>query len=211
MGVWERRRVARIAAFAAALGVIAAAVVLPGYADAATCALADGALDVRMDVGERITVMREEDDIAVRAETGEPCALVELDQGEELSVSGTSERDVLIIDLEGGPLVGGAEAEIGSDEIELVIDLNSGRRDRLIVRAPSEGGTLVAGAAGIALNDDNDVDILLAGVEQLLLAGGDGADVLSGSGGRGTGAAAAGPLILQGGLGDDLLTGGRGR
>ena len=182
---------------------------LPSEAQTATCTLTEGALDVRLDVGERMTIMREGPNIGVRSSTGEACALVKRSEVEDLSVNGTPDRDVLVVDLEGGPILGGAEVEVGPDEIELIIDLGAGQRDRLVVRAPSGGGTLVAGAGGIALNNDRDADILLAGVEQLVLEGRDGDDRLSGAGGRGTGAAADRPLILQGGSGNDSLIGGR--
>ncbi len=116
----------------------------------------------------------------------------------------------MTVDLRGGPLDGGSVEPLGLPEVELIVDLSSGKRDRLIVRAPAAGGVLVAGAGGVALNGDADADVLAAGVEELVFGGGEGPDTFSGAGGRGTGGPADGALTLKGEAGDDSLTGGRG-
>lgn len=182
----------------------------PGTARAATCSLADGELEVLLAPAERATITREGTAVSVRTSLTDPCGVVELTQLDRLSVSGTPGRDVVVVDLAGGPLEGGLEQETGAPEVELVVDLNSGSADRLVVRAGAAGDTLVAGDGGIALNGDGDVDILTAGVEQLVLSGREGPDSLSGAGGRGTGGPATRGVTLRGGPGDDSLVGGRG-
>ncbi len=57
------------------------------------------------------------------------------------------------------------------------------------------------GAGGInlnAANGDDDVDVTLAGVENVAINAGNGMDTVSGAGGVGTGAAYSGPLDHHG-------------
>ncbi|MGI9657777.1 MAG: calcium-binding protein [Gaiellaceae bacterium] len=202
-----RPRIATLAGIVLATTITALA--LPSAGMSATCSFANGELEVALEQRERLTVMREGSLIGVRTSAPEPCALVEAGQLEDVSITGTPGRDVVVVDLAGGPIEGGAEEEAGINEIELIVDLNSGAQDRLVVRAPAVGTTLVAGDGGVALNDDGDADVLSAGVEQVVLAGREGRDVLSGAGGRGTGGAASVSLRISGGPGDDAITGGR--
>jgi len=74
---------------------------------------------------------------------------------------------------------------------------------------------LRAGTKGVNMNagetDGIDSDVSLANVESLTLSGNEGADTLSGAGGRGTGSDYPDNLTVDGGSGIDALVGGAGQ
>jgi Ca2+-binding RTX toxin-like protein len=137
----------------------------------------------------------------------------------------------LTIDLGDGSFAPGATAEgTGASEIEFQVDLGNGTDTINILGSSGNDHLGLHGATKGNLNGDADTDITLANVEQRYLYGGNGNDVLSGSGpgpwvqiyGQGgdddlTGSAASESLYgasgddtLAAGAGDDSLEGGQG-
>jgi Ca2+-binding RTX toxin-like protein len=122
--------------------------------------------------------------------------------------AGTVER--LTIDQSGGAFAPGATAEAdASPEIEIAVTLGDVTDQVAVVGAPGDE-TISAGAKGIALNVDADVDISLSTLPSVIeLRGGGGRNTLNASGGYGAGAAFAGRVLLYAGdLGDTLNGGG---
>jgi Ca2+-binding RTX toxin-like protein len=130
------------------------------------------------------------------------------DSVEILGVTGTAER--LTLDQSAGLLAPGATGESNTPEIELSLKLGDAA-DELIVVGTAANDTFAAGASGVSLNSDGDVDVtfdVLAG--QVDFLGGGGVNFLTGRGGFGAGLAYTGILTLIGGDLGDELNGGNG-
>jgi Ca2+-binding RTX toxin-like protein len=103
----------------------------------------------------------------------------------------------------------------GSDEIEIAVNLG-GKRDVFGIRdSGATPKTVRLGAKQLNLNagegDGVDADVTMTGVEELIIALGDGEDVVRGTGGAGTPTAPSTvDLDVSGGGGDDHLAGGDG-
>jgi Ca2+-binding RTX toxin-like protein len=121
--------------------------------------------------------------------------------------SGSVER--LTIDGTGGAFAPGATAESDAfAEIEITVTLGD-VTDQLVVQGTSGNDVLSAGAKGVALNTDADVDISLGTLPSAIELRGDGGqNTLSASGGYGAGAAFAGRVLLYAGDLGDTLNGG---
>ena len=108
----------------------------------------------------------------------------------------------------------GSDSGGGSKEIEIFVNLDTGRGSELIVTTGDGGGVIIAGTSGINANVVGEVgadaDIFPNGGERVSLHGGSGNDELRARGGSGTG----GPLIdgigLDGKDGTDALESGDG-
>ena len=97
----------------------------------------------------------------------------------------------------------GAEAG-GSAEIEFHFAAGVGPVE-LDVRGTHDDDRMLAGADGLDMNGDGDVDVDGAGLTSLTLEGRSGDDTLSTLGGGATGGAFVGDATLDGGAGDDTL------
>ncbi len=118
--------------------------------------------------------------------------------------SGSIER--LVVDQSGGLLAPGATAETtGNAEIEMALDLGDAA-DQVVAIGGAGNDTLAAGANGLSINSDGDLDVTFAIFPQTIeLRGGGGVNFLSGRGGFGAGLAYPGRLILVAGdLGDEM-------
>jgi Ca2+-binding RTX toxin-like protein len=109
------------------------------------------------------------------------------------------------IDLSGGPFIDPNT----SAELHFTVDLGAGPADTFQVQGSSGPDFVVAGANGVNLdaNASQTVDVTLTGAETFQAYGGDGNDVLSGNGGRGTGAPLSFRDVLRGDGGNDVLLG----
>lgn len=132
-----------------------------------------------------------------------------------IKVVGAEGKQTLVLDLDSGLFAPGQENEPGpSDEIEIVVNLQEGHDDELIVLGRPARDRIRFGLAGINLNAGEgstvDADITFRGVERFFAHGQLSADKISGEGGVGTGDPFAVPLFFFGGAGADILTGGEG-
>lgn len=146
---------------------------------------------------------------------GRPCGAASVSNVEVILVRGGDGDQAVIVDLSAGPLAPGRSDEpVGRPEIEIRVDLGEGRDG---VRVVGGGGVdrFAAAGEGIHLDRDEeeaDIDVTLAEVEDVVLVGGGGDDELSvepdGPAVRLEGS--AGADVLAGGPGDDVLLGGDG-
>jgi Ca2+-binding RTX toxin-like protein len=118
--------------------------------------------------------------------------------------AGSTER--LVVDQSGGLFAPGATTETtGSAEIEMALDLGDAA-DQVVVIGGAGNDTLAAGANGLSMNADGDLDVTFATFPGTIeLRGGGGVNFLSGRGGFGAGLAYPGRLVLVAGdLGDEI-------
>jgi Ca2+-binding RTX toxin-like protein len=118
--------------------------------------------------------------------------------------SGSTER--LVVDESSGLLAPGATPETtGSAEIEMAFDLGDAA-DQVVVIGGTDNDTLAAGANGLSMNADGDLDVTFAILPAVIeLRGGGGVNFLSGRGGFGAGLQYPGQLVLVAGdLGDEI-------
>ncbi len=198
-----------------ALLSLAAVVPSASAGDTSTCAFdaATGLLVVRFTAPDAaLQISRHGSDILVDREF---CGATVLNT-DTIHVTGANDSfDDVELMLQEGPLEPGRSPESdGHPEIELELALHgTGRSDADDVSIATSGArdVLTLGVRGMNTNADRDVDIAFGGIDSLYLGAGEGADVISGSGGRGTGRASVlDDLGLTGGPGDDDITGGLG-
>jgi Ca2+-binding RTX toxin-like protein len=157
--------------------------------------------------------------------TGAPCSTTRatVTNTTAISVSGFTGDEDVTIKMD----VAGADTSIVSwGTINWTIDLPSGTSDFVTI----DGSDLTAddldialGASGIDLNNDDNLDVILAAVEDVFVDGGDGDDTIWAAGSIATGAAFTvnltatggdgggdGKDTLQGGAGNDTLKGNAG-
>ena len=129
-----------------------------------------------------------------------------------IAIHGGTRASGIGLDLRGGPFAPGATREQdGTSEIEIVVDMNA-KAPTFLIDGSDDPDTIFAGADGVALNADQDVDLTSIGTPPAwnILAGG-GDDVVSLAGGHGTGAPVhTGGNRVSGDTGNDQLTGGDG-
>jgi Ca2+-binding RTX toxin-like protein len=208
----------RSASLSAVAALIAALMVGPWATDAmaVSCDKAGATLNVNLASGQSAEVRRTNGELTVTGGcTGNPT----VDNIDTIDVSGAGGNETFTVDMSNGLLQPGATAETqGDSEIEVNVSLGDGN-DTLIAQGRPVDDALHAGSAGINFNGDGDADITRNNVEELRLAGRDGADSLSGAGGLAAGdplntaielAGGEGGDTLQGGNGNDTLNGGNG-
>jgi len=125
----------------------------------------------------------------------------------------------LTIDLQPGPIGPGFTSEFNLPEIEMALSLG-GTNDRLVVIGSEGNDTLTAGASGVSLNSDGDLDVTFTTLpSNMEFQARGGTNFLTGRGGFGAGLAFPGGLtMIAGNLGDelngangnDVITGGAG-
>ncbi|MGH9194490.1 MAG: calcium-binding protein, partial [Acidimicrobiia bacterium] len=152
------------------------------------------------------------------------------------TVSGPDADQVAILNISGTGFTGGSDEDPDMipptllDEVEISVSLGGGS-DSLIVlgrnsAAPNEEDTITLGTSGIALNEDDDADVLLTDVESLEVQGRAGNDIICAAGNAASGCPddgdpntpqgfGAGPpltqgVLINGGAGSDNETGGNG-
>lgn len=176
----------------------AGAALLAGSAPASaaiTCSLATGTLSVSTD--EQLAIIRSGDDIVV---TGASCSgAPTVSSTSSVVVTGTLDgAEHVDINQSGGTFDG-----IAFDLTSLVFANGAA----LVVTGTSAADTVTLGTLGIALDADGDLDIALpAVVGPIRIFGGDGDDVISTTGGNGSGAAPSGRNVYaSGGPGADSI------
>lgn len=123
---------------------------------------------------------------------------------------GDGMADAFQVDLGGGNFAPGYGSDTGSPEIEFFAHPGTGV-DELLVWGGAGGDHLTAGAGGVALNGDSDVDltVVTGSFDDMNFYSQGGDDRLSGMGGFGTGSPAASlsgaGIDLIGGAGNDRL------
>jgi Ca2+-binding RTX toxin-like protein len=119
--------------------------------------------------------------------------------------SGTVER--LTIDRSSGTFAPGATAEADTSEIE--ISIAGEATDEVVILGTAGNDTISAGAKGVALNLDADVDVTFSVLPSVIdLRGGGGVNTLKATGGNGAGAMFPGRVLLHAGDNGDTLNGG---
>ncbi|HEU4450254.1 MAG TPA: hypothetical protein VFR63_09795 [Gaiellaceae bacterium] len=118
--------------------------------------------------------------------------------------------ETLTVDQATGAFAPGFTPESGAAEIEIAVSLGDAT-DAVAVVGTDGDDALAAGASGVALNADGDVDVTFSPLPAALeLRGGGGRNTLTGQGGQGAGTRFLGRLVLYAGDGGDALTGGDG-
>jgi Ca2+-binding RTX toxin-like protein len=200
---------ARTASLSAIAMLIAAFLVGPwaATARAVSCTKSGQTLNINLGTGQTAEVRRTNGGLTVTGGcTGNPT----VDNIDTIDVSGAGGNETFRVDMSNGLLQPGATAETqGDSEIEVNVGLGGGD-DTLIVQGRPLDDSLVAGSGGINFNADEDPDITRKNVENLRLAGQEGADSLSAAGGSATGDSLNGDVALAGGDGADTLLGGNG-
>ena len=195
-----------------AAAALAAIVLVPAPASAVPTCVFDGptaTVTVGVGNGETATIVRSGDAIAL---DGVPCGAATVSNTDAIAVNGTGIPAAVVIDLSGGQFAPGLtpETDSGDPEIEFTIGLSAGSSIVRIAGGPGSDN-VVAGAAGLNLNaaeTPGDPDVLIVGLPTVVIEGNAGGDVLSVTGGSGTGAAST--ARLSGGLDGDLLMGAAG-
>lgn len=189
------------------LGALLASGILAGSASGAVSCVVDGTtMTVTVSGAEEVSVSAPDSQLAVN---GVPCGNATVQSVQTIRIleaAGANADQDLELDLGDGPF------SSGSTEIQIEVELGGGE-DSLTVRGSSGSDTLAWGSAGIALNEGDTLDVLVARADALSfrrLQGGDGNDLITGLGGHGSGSAALHALDLRGGDGDDRVAGGNG-
>ncbi len=136
---------------------------------------------------------------------GVACGTATATTTKRIEVTGSSGRNVVIVDYLNGTFALGYGATVG-----VTVDLVSGAGDAVRFRGGGLADTVTVGADGVAVNADTVRDIGMLNVDELTFSLGAGNDVFSGSGGFGTGTAYTGAITVYGGDGNDTLSGGAG-
>jgi hypothetical protein len=128
-----------------------------------------------------------------------------------LAVSGgAATAECLTLDLQSGTFGPGFSSEFNILEIEMALSLGSAA-DRVVVIGTEGNDTLAAGASGLSLNSDGDVDVTSATLPaQMELQARGGINFLTGRGGFGAGLAFPGGLVMVAGPNGDDLNGANG-
>src|SRR6185312_9047336 len=203
------RKMRRRALRAAVLGLVGTFMVAP-LAHAATCvrigagggtavltfAAGDGTVTLSND-GDAVTY-------AVGTSTAANCGAATLANIAQITVTGSTSADTLIVDVSAGqfvdPVAGGlwpitANLAAGADAISL--------------RLGDDDNVVTGGSLGADLDGDAAPDLIYNATERLIVTGGSGADDFEfGGDGAGLGGPLVFPATLNGGAGDDTLRGG---
>jgi Ca2+-binding RTX toxin-like protein len=196
-----------------ALGVALAAAALSAPANAAvSCAFGAGTATVSMSAaGDSASIAVGTGANAGRIMVGAAaCGAATTALTDTIVVNGNTGAENVTIDLSGGQFAPGLTPEgSGTSEIEFVVDLSTGVLDRVTFTGGGGDDTIVVGVSGANLNDDNDIDVSLTGVELGTANASAGDDLVSGAGDAVTGGATILFLTLNGDNGDDEMTGGQ--
>jgi len=188
-----------------ALGVIGAQVASAAFA---TCTFSGGVITVTLGVGDAV------------AFTEGAAEEINIDAGNTVAQCGSATNATLgnttAISVTGNTGDESVSIDMTTDwgAINWTISLLTGTADEVLLDgsglAAPDALDVVAGASGVDLNNDGDLDATVAGVESLAVDGGTGDDSVSGGGSTATGAATTVDMDVTGGAGDDYFTSGAG-
>jgi hypothetical protein len=194
-----------------ALAVMVGLLVLPAVsASAAVSCTRNGTL---------LTVTMTGNDLAVISRggggellvNGSQCGGSRVDNIDLVRIRGNAGAQTVVIDQTNGLLAPGATPEAsGISEIEFDIQLGASLQDRLVVVGTPFGDLIAFGTGGVAVDFDNDADVIYHGVDIRIADGYFGNDFLTGQAGGGTGVPISSPLQLFGGPDEDFVFGGYG-
>ncbi len=197
----------RKSALGAAFVLTALLVAAPAQA-AFTCAYVSAQARVNLAMsapGDLVIINRSGLKIMVN---GVQCGSATVKNTNAVFVTSDAAEQTLVLQFGGGAFAPGKTKESrGTSEIEFHVNLGGGT-DSVLIRGGAQAETFRLGTGGMNLNADGDADLLTTGVDKWDLAGGGGADTVSGAGAFGTGGKFGGPLIINGDAGHDTLTGG---
>jgi Ca2+-binding RTX toxin-like protein len=140
---------------------------------------------------------------------GMPCSGATVANTDTINATGSGNEDGFFVDLRGGPFAPGFTDE-GDGASEIEIKVNAGADfDVLATGGTALSDFLVLGVGGYNLNGDSDADVFFSETEETTLLGFEGNDVLTASGGFGTGGAIGTFAGLAGQRGNDRLMAGK--
>jgi Ca2+-binding RTX toxin-like protein len=177
---------------------------VPSAARAATCTYNSSSATVSVSVGSGTTTLSVSGGNIMADGSG--CGGATVTSTDTIDVSATG--GTLVIDLSGGPFAPGQKAESsGASEIEFTANLGGGT---LGIQGSDGPDTIAAGSDGVNLNAEenaDDVDVTLTTVASMVGNGGNGNDRLTWDGREGTGSISTIRGEFDGGDGNDLLAG----
>ncbi len=183
---------------------------VPQRLDAIACDLTGNLASFTMADGETAIVSLRSADKALLV-NGVPCVtaagvVANTTNTKRLNVTGSAGANTVILDYLQGSFLPGSSTAIGVD-----LALGAGA-DSIRIRGSRVADTVTVGADGISTGTDGNRDINFSnsGTLSIVASLGEGNDVFTGAGGRGTGLAYAAALTVYGGAGNDTLTGGDG-
>lgn len=140
-----------------------------------------------------------------------PCGTATSTNTDSVQVNGAAGiPESLTLDLSDSPFGPGFSAESNFPEIEANVALGD-TSDDFVVIGTAGGDTLTAGALGVSLNADGDLDVTFSPLPaRIELRAEGGVNLLTGRGGFGAGLAYPGSAVLLGGDLGDALDGGNG-
>jgi Ca2+-binding RTX toxin-like protein len=182
-----------------------------------SCTFSGGTLSIVLSGGESIVFSQNASgDVLVNGAdtTVAPCSTTRatVTNTTAISVTGFTGAEDVTIEMyeEGGDDI------VSWGTINWTINLASGTADVLTIDgsgltdATPDALDIALGASGIDLNNDDDLDVTLAAVEDVFVDGGDADDTIWAAGSTATGAAFTVNLTATGGDGDDTLASGAG-
>ncbi len=203
---------------AAVVGLSMAWGAVPAAADTAACSYDPGTLTVSVTVKDTDALPTSVSASGASILAGaSPCGSATVTNTDSILVGAAQPKDDERVHITHDFTPGFTDEPGGSDEIEIVVDLRSGTGDVLGIAfaADTAPRAYVVGGSQINLNaaegDGVDADVTLDGVEEIVLSGALGDDLLSGAGGAGTPEKPTGiDLRIDGLGGNDVLIGGDG-
>ena len=180
-----------------------------------SCTFGGGTLSIDLAAGESILFSQNAAGVVLvngANTTAPPCSTTRatVTNTTAISVTGSTGREDVIIQMD---VTGAGSTIVSWGTINWTIEL--GPRTRDLVTIDGSGLTtddldIALGASGIDLNNDDNLDVTLAAVEDVYVDGGDGDDTIWSAGSTATGAAFTANLSARGGDGKDTLQGGDG-
>jgi Ca2+-binding RTX toxin-like protein len=203
----HRKAAVVLATVGSLLGFQALAAV-PAFA-VVTCTFSGGVMTINTDPNDTVEVQQNDVSGTIEVNGVDCVPVAPIATTTAIQVNGDTGDEVVTIDMYD---TGGATVDWGA--VNWTIDLGSDVLDADEVVVDNSGGDdsvdVAAGASGIDLNNDADLDVTHAGVELLTLTGGLEDDTLSAAGSTAAGAAFATDVTINGGAGDDTVSGGAG-
>lgn len=186
----------------------------PAWAATTTCSFSGGILTIASDTnassGQFVRVARSDQVVLVvqHDENGQhlvDCGSPNLSETLKVEFTGTSPAADFEIDESGGPFITN-----GGQEVLFEVQMPGGEASYATVSLLAEplGSRVVAGANGVDLHNDGDVDLTMSDVDSFGFVGSPSTDVVSANGGGSRGAPYPQRVVFFGKGGNDILRGG---
>jgi Ca2+-binding RTX toxin-like protein len=210
-----RRSVALVAAGALMTFQALAIVEAPSALAISSCTFSGGTLSIVLSRGESIVLSQNASGVLLvngANTTAAPCSTTRATVMNTTAISVTGSRGDQDVTVQ-MDVAGAGTTIVSWGTINWPIDLASGSGDSVTIDGSdltTDDVDITLGASGIDLNGDDDLDVILAGVEDVFVDGGDRDDTIWAAGSTATGAAFTVNLTARGGDGDDTIASGAG-